>query len=393
MKVVFVVQRYGLEVNGGAEIQCRWTAEHMSKYFEVEVLTTKASDYVTWKDHYSADEEVINGIKVRRFPVTRQRNPQRFCRIQDRLLREAHSVSDELRWLDEEGPFSPSLIDFIKMSENVYDYFVFFSFRYYHSYHGIHAVPRKSILVPTAEQDPIIHFQIFKDLLRKPRAIVYDSIEERAMIQTVSGNEPVPSDLIGVGTEIPERYSGEAFRRKYKVEGPYILYLGRVDENKGCPRLFDYFSRYKKETGSEVKLVLAGKTIMSIPVHPDILYLGFVGDEDKFNALDGADLLVMPSFYESLSIVTLEAWAVGRPVLANALCNVLKGQCLRSNGGLFYETYPEFREALTLLLGSSRLRRELGQNGRKYFNANYDWRIIESKYLALIDKLEKEKTA
>jgi len=355
------------------------------------VLTTKACDYITWKDHYTKNEEVINGIRVRRFPVARTRHPQRFGRIQDRLLREAHSVSDELRWLDEEGPFSPSLIAFIKESEEVYDYFVFFSYRYYHSYRGIHAVPRKSILVPTAEQDPVIHFQIFKELFHKPRAIIYDSIEERAMIQAVSGNETVPGDLIGVGTEIPERYSGDAFRQKYKVGAPYILYLGRIDENKGCPRLFDYFRQYKEETGSEIKLVLAGKTALSIPAHPDILYLGFIGDEDKFNALGGAELLVMPSFLESLSIVTLEAWAAGKPVLANALCGVLKGQCLRSNAGLFYETYPEFREALTLLLRSPQLRHELGQNGRKYFNANYDWGIVENKYLALLDKLEKEK--
>jgi len=391
MRVAFVVQRYGLEVNGGAEIQCRWTAEHMSKYFEVEVLTTKACDYITWKDHYSVDEELINGIKVRRFPVARTRRPQRFGRIQDRLFRGAHSVSDELRWLEEEGPFSPSLIAFIKTSEAAYDYFVFFSYRYYHSYYGIHSVPRKSILVPTAEQDPIIKFQIFKELFHKPRAIVYDSIEERAMIQAVSGNGAVLSDLIGVGIEIPERYSGEAFRKKYEVGAPYILYLGRIDENKGCPRLFDYFRRYKQETGSEIRLVLAGSTVLDIPAHPDIIYLGFIGDEDKFNAFGGAELLVMPSFLESLSIVTLEAWAAGKPVLANALCGVLKGQCLRSNGGLFYETYPEFRETLTLLLRSPRLRHELGQNGRKYFTANYDWGIVENKYLALLDSLEKEK--
>jgi glycosyltransferase involved in cell wall biosynthesis len=131
---------------------------------------------------------------------------------------------------------------------------------------------------------------------------------------------------------------------------------------------------------------------MQIPSHPDIQYLGFRDDEEKFDALDGAELLVMPSFYESLSMVTLEAWALRKPVLANALCDVLKGQCLRSNGGLFYETYPEFREALSLLLSSPGLRRTLGANGRQYFEANYTWDVIENKYLALLGRLEKEKT-
>ena len=57
-------------------------------------------------------------------------------------------------------------------------------------------------------------------------------------------------------------------------------------------------------------------------------------------------VLVMPSYYESLSMVALEAWALGKPVLANARCDVLLGQCLRSNAGLYYENAAEFAAAL-----------------------------------------------
>jgi len=393
MKLAFVVQRYGLEINGGAELHCRWVAEHMKKHAEVEVLTTKAVDYITWKNHFARDEEVVNGITVRRFPVTRARNPERFGRIQDRLLRHDHKEADELRWLNEEGPRAPGLIQFLKDNENAYDYFIFFSYRYYHSYWGIKTVPRQSILVPTAERDPVVGLGIFRDLFRTPRAIIYNSIEERKMINDVSGNGPVPGDVVGVGTEIPDCYSGETFRRQHNISGPYVLYLGRIDENKGCHRLFDYFIRFKRESGSEVKLVLAGSTVMQIPSHPDLLYLGFLGDGEKFDALDGAELLIMPSFYESLSMVTLESWALGKPVLANALCDVLKGQCQRSNGGLYYETYPEFRESLGVLLSSPRLRRALGEDGRRYFEANYTWDVIEKKYLALLGRLEKDKSS
>jgi len=393
VKLAFVVQRYGLEINGGAELHCRWVAEHMNKYHQTEVLTTKAVDYITWKNHYTRDEDLINGIRVRRFPVARPRHPQRFGRLQDYILHHDHQEADELKWLDEEGPLAPELIRSIKESAGIYDYFFFFSYRYYHSFWGIQAVPHKSILVPTAENDPVINLKIFRGLFGKPRALVYNSVEERRMINSVSHNEQVPGDVVGVGSEIPARYSEEEFRRKFKVGGPYIIYLGRIDQNKGCHRLFEYFLRYKKETASEVKLALAGSTVMPIPVHPDILYLGFMREEDKFNALAGAELLVMPSFYESLSMVILEAWALERPVLANALCDVLKGQCLRSNGGLFYESYHEFREGLSLLLGSPRLRRAMGENGKKYFLANYSWPIIEKKYLAILDTLEEGKAA
>ena len=390
MKVAFVVQRYGLEINGGAELHCRWVAEHMSRHWDVEVLTTRAHDYVTWADYYPAGEETINGITVRRFSVPEPRSPERFGRLQNFILEHEHAERDELAWLEEEGPASPDLLAFIRRHADDYHYFIFFSYRYWHSFRGIRAVPEKAILVPTAEHDPVIDLKIFKDLFRLPRAFIYNSEEEREMIRTISGNPPVPGLVVGVGTEVPGDSVAERFRKNHRIDKPYLLYLGRIDQNKGFPQLFHYFLRFKKETGSDVGLVLIGNSILPIPEHPDIFALGFQPEQDKFDALAGAEALIMPSFYESLSMVTLEAWALGRPVLANAHCEVLRGQCRRSNGGLFYENYPEFRESLKLLLASDKLRRALGDSGRRYFEANYTWDIIEGKYLETVRRLEGE---
>lgn len=391
MKVAFVCQRYGMEISGGAELHCRWVAEHMRKYWEVEALTTRAFDYITWKNHYPKGLEVINGIPVRRFSVSKTRDPVKFGRIQKFIVENEHRIEDELRWLEEEGPSSPPLIQYIKDHQDDYDYFVFFSYRYYHSYWGIHAVPQKSILVPTAEKDPVIQLNIFKDLFRMSRAIVYNSKEEREMINALSRNDHIPGDVVGVGAEIPSHFSCQKFRQKYRIDGDYVIYIGRIDENKGCDELFDFFLFFKRETGLPIKLVLIGSTILDIPPHPDIHHLGFLSDEMKFSALDGSLLLVMPSFFESLSMVTLEAWAAEKPVLANGRCDVLKGQCLRSNAGFFYENYEEFEEALTLLLSSPRLRRAMGKNGRQYFMHHYTWETIEQKYLSLVERLEKEE--
>jgi glycosyltransferase involved in cell wall biosynthesis len=390
MRVAFVVQRYGLEINGGAELHCRWVAEHMRRHWDVEVLTTRAHDYITWKNHYPEGTTAVNGVPVRRFSVTKARNPERFGRLQKFVFENEHKEKDELAWLDEEGPTSPPLVQFLRAREADYDAFVFFSYRYYHTYWGIKALPRKSVLVPPAERDPVIHLKIFKDLFRAPRAFIYNSEEEREMIQTVSGNADVPGLVVGVGTEVPAVTSAERFRAKHGILGPYIIYIGRIDENKGCPQLFDHFLRFKAQTGSPLKLVLIGNSVLRIPAHPDIVPLGFLPEEDKFDGLSGAQALTMPSFYESLSMVTLEAWALGRPVLANARCDVLEGQCRRSNGGLFYSTFGEFREALNLLLGSERLRTALGENGRAYYQANYTWDIIESKYLTVLEGLRKD---
>lgn len=391
MKIAFVIQRYGVEISGGAELHCRWVAEHMKKHCDVEVLTTRAFDYITWKNHYSEGEDVVDGIPVKRFSVKKPRDPLRFGRIQNYILENEHGLEDELKWLKEEGPLSPALLEYIKEHKHEYDYFIFYSGRYYHSYWGVDAVPSKSILIPTAEHDPVVHLKIFKDLYRKPRAIIYLTEEEKNMINSLSQNQHIPGDVIGVGIEVPSHVSEEEFRNKYQIQGNYIAYIGRIDENKGCDKLFNYFLSYKKETGSDIKLVLAGSTVLKIPSHPDIHYLGFVSEEEKLSVLKGAMLLVMPSFYESLSIIILEAWGIQKAVLVNARCDVLKGQCMRSNGGLYYENYSEFEEALRLLLSSSRLRAAMGQNGQDYLKENYTWEIVENKILAILNQLEQEK--
>lgn len=387
MKAAFVVQRYGTEINGGAELHCRWVAEHMNKHWDTSVLTTQARDYITWKNHYPATQELVNGVSIRRFPVEKTRDPERFGKLQRFLLENEHSLQDELEWLKEEGPYSPGLIDFIKANADDYDYFFFFSYRYYHSYWGVQAVPQKSILVPTAERDAVIHLNIFKELFQKPQAFVYNSVEEREMIQGVSGNKEIPGEVVGVGTEIPKFFSAREFRSQFGIEGDYLVYIGRIDENKGCQELFEFFLEFKQETGSPVKLVLVGSSILKIPNHPDIAYLGFLSETDKFAALQGARALCMPSFYESLSMVTLEAWALGKPVLANSRCDVLKGQCLRSKAGLYYSDYPEFREALLLVLGDDKLQAALGEHGRRYFLEHYTWETIEDKYIRLVQRL------
>jgi glycosyltransferase involved in cell wall biosynthesis len=389
MKVAFVVQRYGMEINGGAELHCRWVAEHMARHWEVEVLTTRAVDYITWRNAYSRRNEIINGIPVKRFSVKRPRDPRRFGEIQEFILNREHQKKDEMKWLDEEGPLAPGMIDYIRRHSGEYDYFIFFSYRYYHSYWGIRMVPEKSLLVPTAEHDAIIYLRLFRDLFRKPQGIIYNSVEERDLIQKISGNHFVPGEVVGVGTLVPNQVDSESFRRRRQLPEDYLFYLGRIDENKGCAQLFDFFLRYKEDTGSDITLVLAGRNVMKIPYHPDIIYLGFLPEEDKFAALEGSRILMMPSPYESLSMVTLEAWALQKPVLANGGCEVLRGQCRRSQAGLFYDDYSDFKQALHLMLNDDCLRQRLGKNGKIFFQTHYTWDVIENKYVSLIHQIER----
>jgi glycosyltransferase involved in cell wall biosynthesis len=392
LKIAIVVQRYGADISGGAELHARYIAERLSKHVQVEVLTTCATDYVTWRNALNAGPEVVNSVQVRRFPVVRERDPEDFGSRSHQVFTKTHSFSEELAWLEAEGPTSPALIEYIRAHEVDFDFFVFFSFRYYHAYHGIRAVAPKAILVPTAERDGALGLSMFGPVFRSARACMFNSFEERALIHAVAKTN-LPGVVVGVGSDIPPQSNPVRFRQKFSMRDRFAIYIGRIDDNKGCAELFDYFQRYARLLVEGLHLVLIGNPIIPIPKHPRIHHLGFLSDQDKFDALAAAELLVMPSYFESLSMVALEAWALGKPVLANGRCDVLKGQCIRSNGGLYYDNFAEFVETLRAIDFNPTLAAVLGRNGRDYFQRHYTWSIIERKYLDMLDRLKREQSA
>jgi glycosyltransferase involved in cell wall biosynthesis len=388
VKLGIVVQRYGAAINGGAEQHARYIAERLARHASVEVITTCAVDYVTWRNELPAGVDTVNGVSVRRFPVRHERDPLEFGRLSQRVFDRAHTVADELAWLEAEGPVSPQMLDHAAVAN--FDYVLFFSYRYYHAWHGVRRMHDRAILVPTAERDSAIGLSIVPPIFRAVRAIMYNSPEERAMIQAAAGNEDVPGVVVGVGSDVPERADAARFRRKFRLTRPFAIYVGRIDENKGCAELFAHFLRYAAAFPRGLDLVLVGRPIIPIPEHPRIHHLGFLPDDDKFDALAAADLLIMPSYFESLSMVALEAWALGRPVLANGRCDVLKGQCIRSGAGLYYESYEEFVETLYALESNGPLNAPLGHNGRAFFRDHYAWPVIERTYLEMLERLRAE---
>jgi glycosyltransferase involved in cell wall biosynthesis len=387
MRLAFVIQRYGLEVNGGAELHCRWLAEHLALRHEVEVFATRALDYLEWRNHYPAGTAVVNGLRVHRFPVRRPRNARVFASLSNVVFYDSHTREEEEAWVRENGPFSPKLVKAVAAARDRFDFFFFYCYRYYQTWAGLPAVQDRAILVPTAEEDPAIHLGIFKPFFRSPRGIVYLTPEEQALVEEAGDNQAVPSVVIGSGLDLPDPCASLDFRTKHGLDRPFILYVGRIDKNKGCITLFAYFKKFLEETGFDVDLVLAGKAVVDVPDHPRIRHLGFITEEEKVAALRECELLVMPSPYESLSVITLEAWKLGRPVLANARCRVLAGQCLRSNGGLFYHGYAEFAESLKLLLGRPSVRETLGAQGRRYVEQEYSWETVLGKVEGLLARI------
>lgn len=384
MKVGLVVQRYGTEVVGGAELHCRWVAEHLATRHAVEVLTTTATDYLSWDDVLPPGLSTVNGVAVRRFPAARRRRVESFDPVANKVCFFEHTDEEERQWLEEHGPVCPALLDHLRGHEREYDALVFFSYRYWTSYFGLQVAPRKSLLVPTAEHDRVLYLRLFRDFFRLPAAIVFNTPEEKDLIERVTGNEGLPGEVVGVGINRPAAIPVDEVAPRLDLLGDYFVYVGRIEPEKGCAVMIDHFLRWQRETRASATLALFGRSTMSFSENAHVRLMGVVPDGEKLAAIARARALVMPSRHESLSMVVLESWMMGRPVLVNGDCEVLRAQVLRANGGLYYRRYEEFAAAMDLFANREALAARLGEQGRAYFEANYAWERILGKYERLL---------
>lgn len=386
-RIAVVVQRYGEEVNGGAELHARWIAERLLAFASVEVITSCAVEYTTWDNHYPPGSCDVNGVSVRRFAVDSPRNWPHEQAETGRMVYSEHTVEEEIQWVKNQGPYSTPLLEYIAASADQFDVFIFFTYGYATTFFGLPLVAHKALLVPTAHEEPYLYFPAYKRVFTEPRGIIYNTHPEQVLVNRVMGNRDVASDVVGVGINRPPEASAARFREKYAIGGEFVLYVGRVDKGKNVEELIAHYLRYVAETGSDRQLILLGRAQIDIPEHQAIRALGFVSEQDKFDALAAARLVIMPSLFESLSMIALEAWLMETPMLVNGRCEVLRYQCQQSNGGLYYQNYFEFRVCLERMLGDDKLCGILGRQGRAFAEKNYNWDTIMAKYRRLIAPL------
>lgn len=392
MRIACVVQRYGPDITGGSETHCRQIAARLATRHEVEVLTTCAADYVHWRNALPAGWSSHSGVRVGRFPVARRRHLHAFAEASERAFSRRHTIEDERTWVLANGPESPALLDHLRRHGSRYDVVAFWAYRYYHTFLGLPTVADRAVLVPTAEDDPVLDFALTADLFSRPRGFLFLTDEERDLVLARAGPDGRPWAVVGTGLEPPAPVAASVLD-PLGLPDDFILYVGRVDRNKGCETLVRHFLRHLAETGAEVTLVLAGPVHASLPAHRRVRVLGAVSEAVREALYARARLLVMPSPYESLCIALLEAWNRGLAALVNGRCAVLRGQVERAQGGLHYSSYPEFTAALTWLLDHPEETRRLGHQGQRHVEATYRWPRVMAKVEALLDAVANPRHA
>ena len=327
------------------------------------------------ENYYEKDVENINGITVRRFDVDKKRSIWGM-RINGRLRRYCPKLREkaEERWVEAQGPCSHGLIEYIEQKSEEYDVFIFVTYLYYSTAVGLGKVADKAILLPTAHDEPYIYFDVYRNVFEKAAGLIYLTPEEKQFVEKLFRVTEKPNVVSGSGVDLPEDIDNTRYRTKFNLSDEYIIYVGRIDLEKGCKEMFEAFLKYKKHNPKDkLKLVLMGKAMIDIPKHEDIVYQGFVSEQDKFDGISGAKALWLPSKYESLSIAVLEAMALGVPVIVNGQCDVLKGHCTRSGAGVYYENIDEAIQKLDWIIHTDE---DVSKKAKKYIEDNYQWENI-----------------
>ncbi|MEI3020524.1 MAG: glycosyltransferase family 4 protein [Ruminococcus sp.] len=394
-KIGFVIPWYGEDIPGGAEMELREVATHLQRAgMDVEILTTCVREFsADWNEnYYSAGTAVVEDIAVRRFPV-RRRDTAAFDRVNRRLMEGQHLSLQEEKTFVEEMVNSPQLYEYLKDASDDYALYVFIPYMFGTTYYGMQACPEKSVLIPCFHDEAYLYLRLFRQAYIQARGIIYNAMPEMELANKVYDFTTTEQICMGIGMDTNICADADAFRKAYRIQKPFLLYAGRKDAGKNVHTLLRYFAEYKQRHGdSDLQLVLIGGGSIEIPasVRDDVYDLGFVSRQDKYDAMAAAELLCQPSHNESFSLVIMESWLCGRPVLVHSQCAVTRDFARRANGGLYFRNYFEFEGCVQYILTHPEQARTMGQNGGAFVRENFDWDVIVEKYRAFFAKLTEE---
>ncbi|MDD4873210.1 MAG: glycosyltransferase family 4 protein [Kiritimatiellae bacterium] len=387
--IAFVCPRFaeGSTIGGAETLLKNLAIRTAAAGRKVTFLTTCARNHFTWENELPAGSKAFQGMEVHFFPVDTDRNISRFLNVQELISRRCRiSHDDELAWF-KNNVNSTALCKHLVENGTTYDRIVMGPYLFGLIYFASLIHPEKTLLVPCLHDEAFAYLESFGQMFNKVHGFMFNSEPERDLANRLYGVNQAISSVVGMGLD-DFASDPQAFAISHHITSPYLIYSGRREPMKGTPLLLDYFRTFKSRTKQDIKLVLTGAGQIDIlpEITDSVLDTGFLDEHDKHNAMAGAVAFCHPSVNESFGIVVLESWLARTPSLVHEKSAVLKYQCQKSNGGMWFKTYPEFEEELLLLINKPEIRNTMGETGRKYVLSQYSWNTIVPKLLEALDR-------
>lgn len=393
-RLAFITPRYSPKSAGGAEVHCQLLAEKVAALgHEVDVLTTCAKDHFSWKNYFKPGEELIKGVRVRRFQVNDDRQVERFHSIQSRIAnRQPITPEEEVQWI-EGSVVSQDLENYLKQNHTQYEFLIFIPYLFGTTYWGAQLFPEKTLLIPCLHNEPFAYLSIFKKMFQSVKGLLFNTPPEKEFAQKLYDLDSDICTLVSLGFEKEKTVEPRLFRDRFKLNDPYILFAGRREKGKNVPLLIENFRAYKRHNQNNLKLVLLGSgDVERLPEDEGNIYdFGYVSEEEKLSATAGALAFCQPSINESLSIVVLQSWLHKVPALVHGDCAVTRSHCDNSNGGLYFSNYFEFEECLNFFRAHPDQAEQMGQNGCAYVEKFFNWDIVLQRFEAALEKFKSSE--
>ncbi len=394
LRIAFVSPWYAEKIPGGAEMELRSVSRHLKDAgVDVEILTTQVKQFASdWNlDYYPEGTEYINGIPVTRFPV-RDRNAAEFNRVNTKLMMNETISEEEEEIFCREMINSSALYEYIRSHRSNYDFFVFIPYMFGTTFYGLQECYERAVMIPCFHDESYVYLNCFKKEFSKAAGMVFNASPEAELAEKVYELKNTKKIVMGIGMDTDLKYSREDFREKFKIEDPFLLYAGRKDAGKGVGELISYYCRYKEKHQTPLKLVLIGGGKIDVPekYRDEVLDLGFVDIQDKYNAYGSALALCQLSKHESFSFVIMESWLCDRPVIVHKECAVTSDFVAKTEGGYSIGSYEEFEKAVDQLAADPAKCAEMAARGHAYVQANFNWDVITKKYCEFFRELKAE---
>jgi glycosyltransferase involved in cell wall biosynthesis len=404
MRLAFVLPWFGDDIPGGAEAVTRELIRRLrERGVAVEVLTTTIRDFhAAWSVNHHAPGVARTGSgPVRRFAVE-PRDIRRFDRINRYLMFEARgrpglsplSPEQERAYIDQQIR-CPSLNEHLRTHLADYDAFVFMPYMFATTVHGIETVGDKGVLIPALHDESYAYMDVYRRMAERVGRIVTQTPAEDRLVRRVWGDRAAErTRLLGMGIDTDWHANGDRFRRRFEITGRFLLNVGRRDTTKGLYRLLWNYLAYRR-AGGVLPLVMIGPGELPAECRriDGLIDLGFVDRRSKYDAHAAASVLIQPSQREAFSIVVLESWLAGRPVLVEGRSEVNRDHCLLGGGGLYYRSTAEFIEALRWYEANEPSAERMAARARSYVLQRYSWPGVMDRFMSMLEDLVGERAA